>query len=112
VAKGFSQIQGHKYDEMVVPVVDFDSLSLLSSIEPANGFVPQQLNVKAAILYAELKETIYIDLPEGYRDGNDVPHLKKLIYGFKPSPREWNTCFTTYLRRHRFDTSNFDPYVP
>jgi hypothetical protein len=111
VAKGFSQIQGQDYDETFAPVVRFDSLRLLLSIVAANGFVPQQLDVKAAFLYGELKETIYMRLPEGYRDGNKVAHLKRCIYGLKQSPREWYSRLTAHLRRHGFDTSNFDPCV-
>jgi hypothetical protein len=50
-------------------------------------------------------------LPEGYRDGNIVPHLTRCIYGLKQSPREWYSRLTAHLQRHGFDTSNFDPCV-
>jgi hypothetical protein len=88
VAQGFSQIQGQDYHEMFAPVLRFDSLHLLLSIVAGNGFVPQQLDVKAACLYGQLKETIYIRCPEGYRDCNKVAHLKRYIYRLKQSPRE------------------------
>jgi hypothetical protein len=55
VAKGFSQIQGQDYNETFAQVVRFDSLRLLMPIVAANGFVPHQLDVKAAFLYSELK---------------------------------------------------------
>jgi hypothetical protein len=92
-------------------VVPFDSLRLLLSIVAANSFVPQQLDVKAAFLYGELKETIYMRLSEGYTDGNKVAHLKKCTYGLKQSSREWYSRLTVHLRRHEFDTSNFDPCI-
>jgi hypothetical protein len=111
VAKGFSQIQGLDYYETFAPVVRFDSMRLLLSIVAANGFLPHQLDIKAAFLYCELKETIYMRLPEGYRNGNKVAHLKRCIYGLKQSPREWYSCLTAHLRRHGFDTSTFDPGV-
>jgi hypothetical protein len=111
VAKGFSQIQGPDYDEMVAPLVRFYSLHLILSIVPANGFVPQQLDVKGGILEGELKVTIYMRLLEGYRDGNKVAHLKRCIYGLKQSPREWYSRLTAHLRIHGFDTSNCDPCV-
>jgi hypothetical protein len=50
-----------------------------------------------------------MSLPEGYRDGNKVPHLKKCIYGLKQSPREWCSRLTAHHRRNGFDKSNFDP---
>jgi hypothetical protein len=90
-------------------VVRFDSLHLLLSIVAANGFVPQQLDVKAAFLSGKLKVTIYMHLQEGYRDGNKVAHLKRCIYGLKQSPRVWYSYLTAHLRRHGFDTFNFDP---
>jgi hypothetical protein len=111
VAKRFSQIQGQDYDESFAPVVRFNSLCLLLSIVAANGFVPLQLDVKAAFLYGELNETIYMRLPEGYRDGIKVAHLMRCIYGLKQSPRDWYSRLTVHLRRYRFDTSNFDPCV-
>jgi hypothetical protein len=92
-------------------VVRFDSLRLHLSIVAANGFVPQQLDVKATFLYGELKETIDMHLPEGCRDGNKVAHLKRCIYGLKQSPRESYSRLTAHLRRHGFDISNFDPCV-
>jgi hypothetical protein len=81
------------------------------SIVAANGFVPQQLDVKPTFLYGELKETIYIRLYGGYWDGNKVAHLTRYIYGLKQSPRKWYSRLTTSLRRHGFDTSNFDPCI-
>jgi hypothetical protein len=83
VAKGFFQIQGQDYDEMLAPMVCFDSLRLLLSIIAENGFDPQQTGINAAFLYCELKETIYMHLPEVYRDGNTVAHLNRYIYGLK-----------------------------
>jgi hypothetical protein len=50
-------------------------------------------------------------LPNGYRDGNQVEHLKRYIYRLKQLPREWYSRHTAYLRRCWFDTSNFDPCV-
>jgi hypothetical protein len=83
VATGWSQIQGQDYDETFVPVVWFDSSRLPLSIVAANGFVPRHLEVKATFLYGELTETIYIRLPDRYRDGNQVAHLKRFINGLK-----------------------------
>jgi hypothetical protein len=58
VANGFSQIQRQDYDETFAPVVRVNSLRLLLSIVAVTRFVPQQLDVKGAVLYGELRETI------------------------------------------------------
>jgi hypothetical protein len=111
VVKGFSQIQGQDYHEIFDPVVHFDSLRLRLSIVPANGFVPQQLGVKAAFLYGELHETIYIRLSDACRDGNKVAHQKRCIYVLIQSPRERYSRLDVRLRTYGFDTSNIDPCV-
>jgi hypothetical protein len=111
VAKEISQIQEQDYDETFGPVLPFDCLRLLLSIVAAHGFVPQQLDVKAAFLYGELKEAIYMRLPEGYRDGNKVAHLKRCIYRLRQSRRESCAYLTTHLRGHRIEISNCDPCV-
>jgi hypothetical protein len=72
-----------------LPGGTFRFLAPLLSIVAANGFVPKQLDVKAAFLYGELKETIYMRLPEGYWDGNKVAHLKRCTYGLKLTTRVW-----------------------
>jgi hypothetical protein len=111
VAKGFFQYQGQDYDETFDTVESFESLRLLLCIIATNAFVAQQLDVKAAVLYGELKEAIYRRLPESYRDSNKVALLKRYIYGLKQSPRVWYSRLTTHLRKLVFDTSNFDPCV-
>jgi hypothetical protein len=80
VVNGFFQIQEQDYDKTFAQVVPVDSLRLLVSIITSNGFVPQQLDVTAAFLYGELKDTIYMHLLEGYSDSNKIAHLKRYIY--------------------------------
>jgi hypothetical protein len=87
VPKGFSQIQGHDYDEIVALPLSFNSLHLLLSIITANNFIPQQLDVIAGFLYGKLKALKYMHRSEGYTDSNNVAHLKMGIYGFIQSRR-------------------------
>jgi hypothetical protein len=56
------------------------------SIVAVNGFVPQQLDVKAAFLYGELKETIYMPSLRVIGMRNKVAHLKRCIYGLNSHP--------------------------
>jgi hypothetical protein len=83
VVKKCSKIQVQDYDEMFTPVVYFSSSCLLLSIVATNCFVPQQLDVNAAFLYAQLKDTIYMHLLEDYRESNRVAYLNRCIYDFK-----------------------------
>ena len=73
VAKGFSQVPGIDFDETFSPVVRYDSLRLLMAIAASKNWKPQQLDIKSAFLYGELKEENYMHLPEGSRiDGNGM----------------------------------------
>jgi hypothetical protein len=87
VAKGLSRIKGQDYDEMFAQFLAFNSLHLALSMITATSFIPQQLNVQAAVLYGELKGTIYMRLSQGYRDGNKLADLKSCIYRLSQSLR-------------------------
>ena len=111
VAKGFSQIQGIDYDETYASVARYDSLRLLLAITACKNWRPRQLDIKTAFLYGILKEDIYMQLPEGYREDGKVARLKRCIYGLKQSPREWYFRLVEYLRPYGFAFSSFDPCV-
>jgi hypothetical protein len=66
LVKEFWQIQEQDYYDTFAPMVHFNSLRLLLSNITANGFVPQQLDIKSTSIYGELKEAIYMHLPEDY----------------------------------------------
>ena len=57
-----------------------------------------QMDVKTAFLYGELDEEVYMDQPEGYKQGNNmVWKLKKSLYGLKQAPRAWYRELDTTL---------------
>jgi hypothetical protein len=49
----------------------------------ANGFVSQQLDIKAAFLYDELEENILMCLSDSCTNSNKVVNLKRYINGLK-----------------------------
>ena len=111
VGKGFTQVLGHDFDETFAPVARYESLRLLIAIAAWKGWHPQQMDVKSAFLYGILKEEIYMELPEGYREPGKVARLKNCIYGLKQSAREWYECLTTSLQNKGFQPTNFDPCI-
>ena len=68
VAQGYSQRPGIDYHLLYAPVVRYDSLRLLLALTVQNGWTCEQLDVKAAFLYGDLTEEIYMELPPGYGD--------------------------------------------
>ena len=99
VAKGFSQKLGLDYNKTFAPVVSKSSLRILLSLAAVNDWEIQQLDVKTAFLYGELKEDIYVEAPVGlgYAPGT-ILKLNKSLYGLKQAPREWNKTIHEWLQ--------------
>ncbi|GJY31976.1 ribonuclease H-like domain-containing protein [Tanacetum coccineum] len=109
VAKGFSQKEGFDYDETFSHVVKMVTVRCLISIVVHNWPL-YQLDVNNAFLYGDLKEDVYMTLPEGYnsKSNTKVCKLNKSLYGLKQAPRQWNAKLTTALTEHGFEQSKFD----
>ncbi|KNZ64274.1 hypothetical protein VP01_1048g1 [Puccinia sorghi] len=56
----------------------------------------RQFDVKAAFLYAPLKETLFIKTPEGSTRKAPYLRLKKFLYGLKQSPANWFETLTVW----------------
>nr|XP_021861020.1 uncharacterized protein LOC110800042 [Spinacia oleracea] len=63
------------------------------------------LDVKNAFLHGELKETVYLHQPVGFRDPTHPDYvclLKKSLYGLKQAPRAWYKRFADYISTFGF----------
>ena len=69
------------------------------------------MDVKTAFLNGEIDKEIYIEQPQGYREGNLVCKLRKSLYGLKQSPRLWNKCIDTFLLKNNFKRCISDPSI-
>lgn len=111
VAKGFKQKYGIDYTETFAPVVKYVTLRIVIALAKYFDWPVDQLNVVTAFLYGEMKEVVYISVPEGMEidSDHDCLELLKSIYGLKQASRVWNETFDEYVRSIGFDVSNFDP---
>jgi len=110
VIKGFSQRRGVDYDQTFSPVARMSTIRTLISVAANEGMKLAQIDVSTAFLYGDLKETIYMQQPEGYSDESGrVCRLKKSLYGLKQAPRCWNEKFSNYLLELGFQRSEADP---
>ncbi len=99
VAKGYEQIDGVNYDSSQLFAAPFriKLMKLILTIVATNDLELHQLDVKTAFLNAPLKEDVYVELPDGYKEYKDnvelVWKLNKALYGLKQAPRAWyDTC--------------------
>lgn len=112
VIKGCSQKANIDYTETFSPVARFESIRILMSIACANDYEIYQFDIKAAFLYGDLKEDIFMKQPEGFNDGsNKVCKLRKSLYGLKQAPRQWNARFDKFLQKFGLIASQLDACV-
>ncbi|GFY75929.1 retrovirus-related Pol polyprotein from transposon TNT 1-94 [Trichonephila inaurata madagascariensis] len=98
VARGFSQRQSIDNSETYSPIAKLGTIPTVLSIAGEERMHLTQFDVSTAFLYKDLEETIFIQQPEGFKNGSGrVSKLKRSMYGLKQSPRWWNKCFGQFL---------------
>lgn len=110
VAKGFTQVQGVDFHEIFASVAHKDTIRTFLAMVNWHRLHCDQVDIKAAFLNGELKETIYMEPPEGLdTPPNKVYRLKKSLYGLRQSPRCFNDELDAWLRSQGFVPSIADP---
>lgn len=114
-ARGFLQRPGLDYNETFSPVVRYDSLRTLLALIAHEDLEMIQFDVKTVFLYGELKEDIFMKIPEGLNIGSaskeSVCKLQKSLYGLKQASRCWNEKFSSFLRQFNFSESEANKCV-
>jgi len=109
VIRGFKQIKGKDFIDTYAPTLQSDSLRITIAIASIMNWNIMQIDIKAAYLNAELKEKIFVKIPEGDKNFNKEKYwlLNKALYGLKQSGRAWNKEITKFLKSiglHQLDT--------
>jgi Reverse transcriptase (RNA-dependent DNA polymerase) len=79
------------YEETFSPVVDFPTVRIALTLAVCDQEMIHHIDVTGAFLYGDLKETLYMSLPQGFETGdNQGCLLKKSLYGLKQAPRVWH----------------------
>ena len=72
------------------------------------------LILKMSFLHGDLAEKVYMEQPLGFvaqREIGRVRHLRKSLYGLKPSPRAWFDKFSEVIEKFAMQKSKFDHFV-
>ena len=67
------------------------------------------LDIKRAFLYADIREEVYIELPEeakSVEDGDVIGVLRKAMYGTREAPLCWQQHITRYLTQLGFQAGS------
>ena len=69
------------------------------------------MDVKNAFLHGDLKEEVYMRLPEGFSPTSKgvIAKLRRSLYGLKQAPRAWFEKFQDALLNLDFHPSPYDP---
>ena len=112
VAKGFTQKYGIDYQETFSPVAKLKSIRSIIAIAASKGWTIKQGDVPTAFLNSDVKEEVYMDLPEGYSSKSiSVARLRKALYGLKQAPREWYLLLRKFVLEQGFIQSKVDTCI-
>ena len=100
VVCGNKQTEGVDYDETFAPVAKLTTVRTMLEVGVALNWEIHQMDVHNAFLHGDLKEEVYMKLPQGFQtdDPSKVCRLKKSLYGLKQAPRCWFAKLTSALK--------------
>jgi hypothetical protein len=120
VARGFTQQQGVDFEETYSPVMKYKTLRIILALVVRFGLRLEVMDVQTAYLHADLKETVYMQQPEGFEQ-HDTQHanggsvmrtlvclLLKALYGLKQAGREWNLHLDEFVQSLGFTRCKSD----
>jgi hypothetical protein len=109
--KGFMQREGINVYETFAATGKYKSMRIGLSIAAACDYELDQMDVPVAFQQADLDEEVYMELPEGYREGLEhlVCKLKKALYGLQQGPRNWWLLISKFLIGLGFKATVSDP---
>ena len=110
VAQGNRQREGLDYTDTFAPVAKPSTICVLLEIAAAKQWEVHQMDVSNAFLHGDLKEEVYMKLPQGFQDSDPtkVARLRKSIYGLKQSPPCWFSKLSDALKKYGFIQSKPD----
>jgi hypothetical protein len=109
--KGFLQKAGKDYFEVFARTGSYKTKRVGLSLTAKWDHELHQMDVPTAFLWADVEEDIFMELPEGYREGREgyVCHLKKSLYGLKQAPRNWYLLVSKFITSIGFKATVSDP---
>ncbi|CAI7888685.1 unnamed protein product [Closterium sp. NIES-54] len=112
VAKGFTQQQYRDFFLTFSPTSKPPTICMLMDVAAREEFEIKSMDASSAFLQGRLKETVFMDRPDGFPGEfppNTVWKLNRPVYGLKQAPREWHNKVKEVLLSLDFHPSSADP---
>ena len=109
--KGFLQKEGKDYFEVYARTGMYKSMRVGLSLAALWDHEIEQLDVPTAFLNADVDEVLHMEIPEGFRKGNEdmILLLHKALYGLKQAPRNWYMLVSKFILDLGFRACISDP---
>jgi hypothetical protein len=110
--RGDKQIKGVDYHETYAPVVAWTTVRMMMVMAATLNLKTTQIDFSNAFVQADLNESVYIELPTGFRSptgGDYILKLNKSLYGLCQAPKSWFDKLSMELRGLGFVPSPHDP---
>ena len=92
VARRFQQTKGIDFDEVFASVAKWKAVRMVVALAVSNDWILFHLDMVTTFLNGDLKEIVYMEVPEGFRNSstsNKVCRLIKSLFGLRQAPRTW-----------------------
>ena len=108
---GSQQLKGEDYTESYAPVIQWSTVCLVMIASMMN-LESRQIDFNQAFTQADLKDDVYMHLPQGWQvddTNNWCIKLNKNLYGLVQASHSWYKTLTTVLLQLSFKQSVHDP---
>jgi Reverse transcriptase (RNA-dependent DNA polymerase) len=110
VACGYIQVPGIDFNESFAPVINDVSFRIMLIVKLVWKLQASVIDVETAFLHGNLKEEVYMNIPEGMEsNGNECLLLNKRIYRLVQSAREFFKWLIEVLKSVGFIGNKSDP---
>ncbi|CAI7869937.1 unnamed protein product [Closterium sp. NIES-53] len=112
VARGFSQGQGVDFFQTFSPTPKMTTLWVLLHVAAQRDYKLHSLDFSTAFLQGSLHEEIWLRCPPGFTGSFPADtqwSLRRLVYGLRQAPREWQDTLRTTLAALGFAPSTTNP---
>ena len=111
VAKGFQQVPGVNFFETFNPIIKYATIRIILSLAVTHGWDIQQVDINNSFLNGDLRETVIMAQPAGFKDPlrpRFVCKHNKALYGLKQVPGAWFDRLRQTLLQKGFQNSASD----